>query len=103
MDLALSSINFKTKHILFGIIISIFFLVVIYLYAIYYSYNTEFNLDSKTIELYKQKVNDRSECKAGIKLAIYYAEIKKDKKLAESWMNKVSECRTLRSSNKLQD
>ena len=87
------------KNILFGIIVSMFFLTVIYEYAIYYSYNTQYNLDSKTIELYKQKVNDNSDCNVGIELAIYYAEIKKDEELAEIWMNKVSECRTLESGD----
>jgi len=56
------------------------------------SWSSTYNLDLKTIELYKQKVNNNSDCNVGIELAIYYVEIKKDKEAAEIWMNKVAEC-----------
>ncbi len=92
MDLASSTINFKIKNILLGIIISILFLEVIYQIIIYYSYSTQFNLDTKTIELYKKKVNNKSDCNVGIRLAFYYAEIKNNEKLAKFWMSKVAHC-----------
>ena len=80
-------------------IISVLFLGMIYLYITYTSCRSSYNLDSKTIELYKQKVNNNSDCNVGIELAIYYAEIKKDEELAEIWMNKVSECGTSENPN----
>ena len=74
------------------IIISVLFLGMIYLYITYTSCRSSYNLDSKTIESYKQKVNNKSDCQVGIELAIYYAEIKKDKEVAKIWMNKVAHC-----------
>jgi len=74
------------------IIIGLLFLCIVYLYITYTSCHSSYNLDSKTIELYKQKVNNNSDCNVGIELAIYYVKIKKDKEAAAIWMDKVSEC-----------